>query len=102
MGYYIQTSSHFDKAADLVRDGAEVVEIKKGEAPGYLSAMPSNKALVCVMDNGPFEAAGLCFDAGEAEAFDGPTDTRPRKWLVMDKARAHELSGYTESNSAGS
>lgn len=90
MGYYIQTPENHGKADYLVREhGAEVVD----DVPAW----SDDYAIVCVVDNGAFEAAGYAFSPRELMAFaaqDRGGYQRPRTWLKMDKAKAQELSGY--------
>lgn len=41
---------------------------------------------VCLVDNGPFTAAGIAFDEDEWKAFVGhDADLRPKKWFVVHK-----------------
>ena len=42
--------------------------------------------LVCVVDNGPFAAAGYAFDEQEFNDFNDPNDLRPKKWFVVPNA----------------
>ena len=57
MGYYLQTESNLDKADALVAMyGAEIIS-----KPRSFAEVPANKALICVVSNGIFEAAGYCF-----------------------------------------
>lgn len=42
--------------------------------------------LVCVVDNGFFEAAGYCYDEREFECFIREGDTRPKQWLIVPNA----------------
>lgn len=44
--------------------------------------------LVCVVSNGPFEAAGYCFSEAEYAAFTEPTDDRPKTWLRVPDVEA--------------
>ena len=91
MGYYIQTDKPTGKAQQLM------------EIPGTTtlpfmpqwSEIPADKALVCVVQNGPFDAAALAYSEKELEAFSLPNDLRPKTWLLMDKENAHKLAGYT-------
>jgi hypothetical protein len=62
------------KAQKLIEDGAKVVNAE---------FQPN---LVCVVDNGFFEAAGYCFNENEFEAFNSPSDPRPKIWLVHPDA----------------
>jgi hypothetical protein len=39
---------------------------------------------VCLADNGPFTAAGICYDARELEDFARP-DGRPKLWYAVSK-----------------
>ena len=93
MGYYIQTGNAWGKAFDLVTDH-EAVEVPQ---PANFSNIPHDKALICVVDNGPFDAAGYCFDSREFEAFTEPDDTRPKTWLLMDKEEAERISNFVGS-----
>lgn len=89
MGYYIEGPTH--GKARFIR------ETYDGEIPFHLvppSQLPAGKALICVVDNGFFEAAGFCYDDGEYEAFRDPSDHRPKTWVVMDLEKAKELTGY--------
>jgi hypothetical protein len=64
--------------------------------PERFEDIPADKALICVVDNVFFEAAGYCFSAREFEAITGADDIRPKKWLIMDKSKAEKLSGYSK------
>lgn len=119
MGHYIQVPNNHDKAQQLVDlHGAIILP----QRPEGFEDVPEDKALICVVDNGPFEAAGLVVDREDfidkiAEDEPGPDgelgrgpggipvytirseyqergEQRPRWWLLMDKALAHQLSGY--------
>lgn len=88
MGYYIQGPT-YDKAQYIQENyGGELAQ------PEYPSKLPAGKAIICVVDNGFFEAAGFCYDDREFEAFFDPSDHRPKTWVVMDLEKAKELSGY--------
>ena len=54
----------------------------------------ADKAVIIVVNNGPFEAAGFAYNQGEFEAFTQADDHRPRQFVVMDRAKAKELTGY--------
>lgn len=93
MGYYIQAPTRKDKANFLIAEyGAKIV--------GHDSDVPEwdeNEAIICVVDNGAFEAAGFAYSPQELSAFAAPDRgdyQRPCVWLKMDLAKAKELSGY--------
>lgn len=90
MGFYIEVPNDRGKAqqlADLY--GATTTQ------PTTFEDVPEGQALLCIVDNGPFEAVALCYDADEFADFNDPEDQRPRQWMLMNQAKAHELSGYT-------
>lgn len=87
MGYYVNQDSNGQEAPPLgkvnflERDGAmvipEPVEWKEG--------------IVCVVDNGPFEAAAYAYSESEMNEFKAP-DGRPKTWLFYPAAK--NISGY--------
>ena len=86
MGYYINTDSsgrllsRKDSAGALILDGAKLTD-------------PSFKEnLICVVDNGMFEAAAFIFSEKEFHDFNDPADRRRKWWLVHPQAAS--LSGY--------
>lgn len=92
MGYYIETEGVKGKAEYLAdRHEAEILP----QAPDTFEDVPENKALICVVDNGPFEAAALCYSIEEFAEFNEAGDPRPKIWLLMDKTIAHAFAGYT-------
>lgn len=86
MGFYINTTSkgvelpRNNKADYLILDGA--TEVKAVFQPN----------LICVVENGQFEAAGYAYSEAEFEVFNDPQDPRPKRWLVHPMAA--KLSGY--------
>ena len=91
MGFYIQGPATC-KAQYIVSeyDGKIIPKPKSFEE------VDSKKALVCVVDNGFFEAAGHCFSPKEFIEFSRPDDQRKKTWLVMNKELAEKLSGYKQ------
>jgi len=88
MGYYIETGTNKGKAEIICeKHGGEIIE-----CPLYFSEIPDDKALICVVDNGIFEAAGYCYSESEFHAFTELSDHRPKTWLIMEKEKAIELS----------
>jgi hypothetical protein len=83
MGKYINHTSDGplskNKADDLIKAGAVV-----------LDAPPQQweENLICVVDNGPFEAAAYVQDERDLSDFSNyVTDYRDRVWLKWDRAK---------------
>lgn len=91
MGYYIQAPSHLGKAQQICNAHQEAFIIPQ---PVSFSKVPENMALVCVVENGLFDAAAYCYNEREFKDFCNPNDPRPRTWLLMDKIKAEKLSGF--------
>lgn len=90
MGYYIQTGNATGKAKVLIeKHNAEVLT-----KPPIWQELPANKALICIVHNRFFDAAGLCFSKAEFNEFNLPHDARPKTWLYIDKELAFELAQY--------
>lgn len=98
MGYYLKSTGSrlmglHGKAEDLIKDCGAV----RIHRPDSFDRVDPGAALICVMDNGLFEAAALVYNEREFEEFTRPDDHRPKVWLKMDKKTAHELAKYKES-----
>ena len=65
-------------------------QLLKGPMP--LDEVPKDKALVCVVNNGSFEAAGYIYDQTEYEAATVPSDPRSKVWLLVEKATAEIMA----------
>lgn len=52
-----------------------------------------NKAQFLV-DNGPFEAAGIAFSQRELDAFNRPSDPRPKTWLKVPTKEVLKLQPH--------
>jgi hypothetical protein len=89
MGYYINTTSKGDvlparnKAQALIEDGATEVDGSKFE-----------DNLICVVENGPFDAAAFAYSEDEYEEFKFVEDVRPKRWLTHPDAK--KLAGYNK------
>lgn len=83
MGKYLNVDSKgqslgtHGKAEKLIADGA--IEINPPKA--------WEENLVCVVENGMFEAAGYCYSPEEFRAFSLLDDNRPKTWLLYEKAK---------------
>lgn len=90
MGFYIQGPNNL-KADYLIQNHqAKVVS----QTDAKMLVEKDEEAVVCVVENGPFDAAGLAFNLRELEAFTLDSDPREKTFLVMNKEKAHELAGY--------
>jgi hypothetical protein len=96
MGFYIDTFCNQGKADELVKRHGAI----KIATPKSFNDIPVDKGLICVVENGFFDAAGLCYDESEFKAFVFP-DGRRKQWLLMNKGLAENLSGYNWSKSHG-
>lgn len=82
MGRYINQNSKGEslpangKAAALIADGAKVIS----------QPTEFEENVVCVVENGMFDAAGYMFNANELKAFTYPGDNRPKTWLKYEHA----------------
>lgn len=94
MGYYIQTSGNKGKAEYIAADhDGKLVSEEEAE----VAMTDPTKGVVCVVDNGPFEAALFCYDQDEFDQTLNPDDPRPRQYVIIDREKAEELSGYAEA-----
>ena len=91
MGYYIQVLKNKGKAQQIV----DLYGGRIALSPPSFEDIAEGEAIICVVDNGPFEAAGFCFNQRELNDF-SYYDDRPRVWVVMGRKRACELTGYEE------
>ena len=92
MGYYIETGTVKDKA-EAIAQQLGAIQITVDEAEFFVKEQMG--AVICVVDNGPFEAAAYCPSLDEFRAFTNPTDPRPKTWLMIeDVAKVWELTGY--------
>ncbi len=89
MGYYIP-GPNLGKAEFLMEKHDAILLTSVEQAR---EAFLEGLGVICVVNNGPFEAAGYTFSMDELEVF-AHLDGRPRRWLAMDKKLAEELSGY--------
>ena len=90
MGYYIQGPAK-DKANFIVEKyGGEIVSRSKA----FAAIDNSKMAVVVVLDNGPFEAAGFAYSMKEFQAFTDPGDTRDKQFVIMNRELAKKLTGY--------
>lgn len=87
MGIYIEVPDDKHKANQLV----DLIGARRLPGPVDLVDVPPGEALVCVVDNGAFEAAGVMYDAAEVVVFTDRDDLRPKEWLLVPVDRALAL-----------
>ena len=80
MGYYVEVPLPTNKAEQLVRlHDAELVL-----SPEDFD-FKSDYALICVVENGLFDAAAIAYNRFERDAFNDPKDPRDKVWLKLPK-----------------
>jgi len=47
---------------------------------------------VCLVDNGPFTAAGICLTPRDRHRFSDPLDDRPKVWFKVSREKLREVS----------
>lgn len=87
MGFYLEVQENQNKAGQLIKLGA----VNIGLPPKRLADIPKGKILVCVVQNGLFDAAGICYSEAELEEFKETRTGRRRTWLTMDAQKVAEL-----------
>lgn len=90
MGYYINPPTE-SKESFLQRKGKLLTNKPL--------SLPENKeeALVCLINNGFFTAAGICYSEKEREEF-GRNDGRPKSWYIVPKSELYLVSDIQESS----
>lgn len=94
MGYYINA---INGVAAPSKDKARFILTRSIGAEPIEPPTKWQEGLVCVVDNGAFEAAGYAFDEDEMNVFLRPDSggrQRHRQWLLVPEAKA--LSGYKD------
>lgn len=87
MGYYVNAIGMGGKGkVEFMQLGMGAIVVPKPTRfPGLqfngLNGEPST--LVCVIDNGPFEAAAVIYSESELSYFSDPSESRPMTWLAV-------------------
>ena len=89
MGYYIETNGVKNKTEWIIANAKGIEQ--NGPMPGNKDMIP-----VVVVDNGPFEAAGIAFDQDELYAFTRVSDTRPKRFLLVPREEIIRLQPHVE------
>jgi hypothetical protein len=91
MGFYIETGTAKGKASIVARELGGTL-LTRGEAAEIVK--DPKRAIIVVLDNGPFEAAGFAFNEEEFDAL--TSDDRPKEYVEITRAQACELTGYSD------
>lgn len=83
MGMYLEVEGN--KAETLRNLGCEDVTLIAELSSGMESFKTANKLLVCVVDNGGWQAAALCLNNHEYARFNQASDPRPKTWFLVEK-----------------
>ena len=92
MGFYIE--GPVTGKADWLLENHDAIELKGPKEAE--KAFNEGYGIICVIDNGAFDAAGFMFSLLELKAFSDPFDPRFRRWLAMDRKTAEELCGFKQ------
>lgn len=57
--------------------------VRMDSPPDEITKDPTGVAVICVVENGPFDAAGWCFDNSELRAFTNTQDRRKKTWIAV-------------------
>lgn len=90
MGYYIQGPER--GKGKYLEEEHQAMPCNVHEAylaVGHVSLVP-----VCVVSNGGFEAAAVIHSDAEYEWFTDGRDARSKRWYIMNRVKAYELSGF--------
>lgn len=87
MGYYVETGTAKNKAA-IIEETYGALQITQQEAEFFVNEREG--AVICVVNNGPFEAAAFCHNSDEFHIFNDPQDHRPKTWLLVNDRGAIE------------
>ena len=80
MGYYVNPRNNLTKEAWL-RDNGILVQRK--EITSYEGALELDCLPVCLVNNGSFTAAAICYSPQELAVFSNPADARPKLWFLV-------------------
>lgn len=93
MGYYIEVPHNHGKAQQII----DLYSAEMTSPVGAERALDdSTKAVIVVCDNEIFEAAAFAYDKNEFEAFTLSDDMRKKWFLIMDRAKAKQLTNYPD------
>lgn len=83
MGLYLEVEGPKHAKMKFLEDNAEFVGYANEPMVRY-DDVSSDKKIICLVDNGPFYAAAVAYDANEMSHFMQPGDTRKKYWFVIE------------------
>jgi len=92
MGFYIGYPQDGDKVKLITEEYGGIILSEPPKPENF----PSSQAIICVVDNGSWEAAAFCYKVEELQIFLDDTSERPKVWILMDRQKACELSGFED------
>lgn len=87
MGCYINPANVTKEA--WLRANAVEVSLTEAQASAFGDTLP-----ICLVDNGPFTAAGVAFDSRELSSF-AREDGRPKRWFTASREALRGVSDLT-------
>ncbi len=91
MGYYIETgSNHFKDVWVVKNHGGIPASLEEAKE----AIQNKEKGVIVVVDNSMFEAAAFAYDEDEFNDFHQLSDLRPKKYVILEREKAKELSKY--------
>jgi hypothetical protein len=94
MGLYLEPA--IDKSQWLRENGKAITPVIFGKSDINWEDIPEDKVLVCLVDNGPFQAAGVAYNKREMEAFNLEGDPRSKIWYYVDREKARAIAPQWE------
>ena len=95
MGYYIETGELLNKARDIIAK-YHAERIPEPTPDDWSTYKQLGQAIICVVNNGQFDAAAFAFERAEIVEFTQITDSRPKTWLIMPWDEAKKASGFKD------
>jgi len=99
MGCYVNPDV-FSKEAWLFANGRQIISGIPNSMAEFQDTDGTDNYLVCLVDNGLFSAAAICYSDREIRVFRSP-DGRPKRWFVVAKALLREVSDLEEYEKHG-
>lgn len=87
MGYYVNPKEMTKE--QWLKENAKLIDTSRARAT-WNSLTSGNELPVCLVDNGPFTAAGICYNEDEFKVFLEP-DGRSKMWFVAPKEKLLEV-----------